>query len=80
MLTAIEELTMKGRLLSDERKQKLLKSLTLDEKRYYASKLLDEEQLTETVSNTENGELDGEVTFGNKTYEDGLEVFVNNKY
>ena len=80
MLTAIEELTMKGRLLSDERKQKLLKSLTLDEKRYYASKLLDEEQLTETVSNTEYGVLDGEVTFGNKTYEDGLEVFVNNKY
>lgn len=80
MLTAIEELTMKGRLLSDKRKQQLLKSLTLDEKRYYASKLLDEEQLTETVSNTEYGELDGEVTFGNKTYEDGLEVFVNNKY
>lgn len=80
MLTAIEELTMKGRLLSDKRKQQLLKSLTLDEKRYYASKLLDEEQLTETVSNTEYGALDGEVTFGNKTYEDGLEVFVNNKY
>ena len=78
MLTAIEELTMKNILLTPKRKTKLIKSLSLDDKLYYASWLNDTK--SKTFVDTETKEIDGELSFGAKTFEDGVEVFTNNKY
>ena len=78
MITAIEELTMKNVLLTPKRKAELIKSLSLDDKLYYASWLNDTKD--KTFVDTETKEIDGELSFGAKTFEDGVEVFTNNKY
>jgi hypothetical protein len=80
MVTAIEELTMKNILITEKRKQELIKSLTLDEKLYLGSVMLADEYELNTLKESDLEEVSGELTFGNKTYEDGNEVFVSNKY
>ena len=35
---------------------------------------------SKTFVDTETKEIDGELSFGAKTFEDGVEVFTNNKY
>tara|TARA_B110000208_G_C11362616_1_gene281815 strand:+ start:86 stop:322 length:237 start_codon:yes stop_codon:yes gene_type:complete len=78
MITALEELKMKNIYLTPKRKTELIKSLSLDEKLYYGSWLNDSDN--ETFVNSEVKEVDGELSFGAKTFEDGVEVFTNNKY
>ncbi len=78
MITALEELRMKNIYLTPKRKAELIKSLSLDEKLYYGNWLNDSNN--ETFVNTETKEIDGELSFGAKTFEDGVEVFTNNKY
>lgn len=72
--SALDILRMKNVALSKKQKAELVGSLTLDEKLFYGSWLNDNENTIQTL------ELDDEgLTFGSKTYEDGLEVFTNNK-
>ncbi len=78
MITALEELKMKNIYLTPKRKAELIKSLSLDDKLYYGNWLNDSNN--ETFVNTETKEIDGELSFGAKTFEDGVEVFTNNKY
>ena len=78
MITALEELKMRNIYLTPKRKTELIKSLSLDEKLYYGSWLNDSNN--ETYVNSEVKEVDGELSFGAKTFEDGVEVFTNNKY
>jgi len=78
MITALEVLKMKNIYLTPKRKAELIKSLSLDEKLYYGSWL--NESNNETFVNSEVKEIDGELSFGAKTFEDGVEVFTNNKY
>jgi hypothetical protein len=78
MITALEELKMKNIYLTPKRKTELIKSLSLDEKLYYGSWLNDSNN--ETYVNSEVKEIDGDLSFGSKTFEDGVEVFTNNKY
>ena len=78
MSTALETLRMKNILLTAKEKSKLIGELTLDEKRLLGVLMLEEEINIETESPFMQ-ELDGELSFGNKTYEDGMETFVNNK-
>ncbi len=78
MITALEELKMKNIYLTPKRKAELIKSLSLDDKLYYGNWLNDSNN--ETFVDTETKEIDGELSFGAKTFEDGVEVFTNNKY
>ena len=78
MITALEELKMKNIYLTPKRKAELIKSLSLDEKLYYGNWLNDSNN--ETFVDTETKEIDGELSFGAKTFEDGVEIFTNNKY
>jgi hypothetical protein len=79
MVTALEELTMKNIHLTPKRKAELIKSLSLDEKLYYGSWLNDIEDDKKAMQYGYINELDGELKFGDTTYEDGVEVFNNNK-
>ena len=79
MIKAIDSLRMKNAYFTPKRKAELIKSLSLDEKLLYGSYLLDKEEEKSALHHTEVKELDGELTFGNTTYQDGVEVFNNNK-
>jgi hypothetical protein len=73
---SLAHLRMKNVYLTAKRKAELIGNLTLDDKIFLGS------VLNETDHTIHSGveELDGELSFGNKTFEDGTEVFVNNKY
>ncbi len=79
MITALEELRMKNIYLTPKRKAELIKSLSLDEKLLYGAILNDIEDDEKDMRYGNIKELDGELTFGGTTYEDGVEVFNNNK-
>ena len=72
-------------VLTEAKKAQLISELSLDDKRYLGNYLLDTEWFLETEKNPvkvepDLRELTGEVNFGGPTtYEDGIEVFVNNK-
>lgn len=72
--SALDILRMKNVALSKKQKAELVGSLTLDEKLFYGSWLNDNENTIQTLELGDEG-----LTFGSKTYEDGLEVFTNNK-
>ena len=78
MATALETLRMKNILLTAKEKSRLIGELTLDEKRLLGALMLEEDISIET-ENTSMEELDGSLSFGSKTYEDGMETFVNNR-
>ena len=78
MSNALATLRMKNILLTTKEKSRLIGELTLDEKRLLGVLMLEEEINIETESPFMQ-ELDGNLSFGNKTYEDGMETFVNNK-
>jgi hypothetical protein len=78
MVTALEKLRMKNVVLTAKEKARLIGELTLDEKRLLGALMLDGEISIETES-PHMQELDGELSFGDKTFEDGMETFVNNK-
>ena len=69
---------MKNILLNTKEKSRLIGELTLDEKRLLGALMLEEDISIET-ENTSMEELDGSLSFGSKTYEDGMETFVNNR-
>lgn len=73
---SLAQLRMKNAYFTAKRKAELIGNLTLDDKIFLGS------VLNETDHTIYSGveELDGELSFGNKTFEDGTEVFVNNKY
>ena len=81
----LDKLLSKHIVLEDKEKARLISELSLDDKRYLGNYLLDNEWFLETEKNSvkvepDLRELTGEVTFGGPTtYEDGVEVFVNNK-
>ena len=78
MSNALATLRMKNILLTTKEKSRLIGELTLDEKRLLGVLMLEEEINIQT-ENPFMQELDGNLSFGNKTYEDGMENFVNNK-
>ena len=78
MSTALKTLRMKNILLNAKEKTSLIGELTLDEKRLLGALMLEEDISIET-ENTSMEELDGSLSFGSKTYEDGMETFVNNR-
>ena len=81
----LDVLLNKHIVLSEAKKAQLISELSLDEKRYLGNYLLDNEWFLETEKNPvkvepDLRELTGEITFGGPTtYEDGVEVFINNK-
>jgi len=77
--SALSILKMKNIVLTNKQRSDLVGSLSFDEKRYFGTWLNDNEYLMNAVEEV-GGELDGQLSFGNKTYEDGVEVFANNKY
>ena len=77
--SALSILKMKGIALTSKQRSELVGSLSLDEKRYFGNWLNDNEYLTNAVEEV-GGELDGQLSFGNTTYEDGVQVYTNNKY
>jgi len=79
MITALEELRMKNIYLTPKRKAKLIGQLSLDEKMLYGAILNDIDDDEKAMRYGNIKELDGELTFGDTTYEDGVEVFNNNK-
>ena len=79
MITALEELRMKNIYLTPKRKAKLISQLSLDEKLLYGAILNDIDDDEKAMRYGNIKELDGELTFGDTTYEDGVEVFNNNR-
>ena len=81
----LDVLLNKHIVLTEAKKAQLISELSLDDKRYLGNYLLDNEWFLETEKNPvkvepDLRELTGEVTFGGPTtYEDGVEVFINNK-
>ena len=69
---------MKNILLNTKEKSRLIGELTLDDKRLLGALML-EEDISIATENTSMEELDGSLSFGSKTYEDGMETFVNNR-
>ena len=69
--------------ISTEERTKLISELSLDDKRYLGNYLIDEELFLNTEKKSVYPDtrkpLDGKLTFGDTTYVDGVEVFVNNK-
>ena len=72
--SALDILKRKNVALTSKQKSELVGQLTIDEKLYYGSWLNDNESTVQIVPIDED-----EISFGDKTYEDGLEVFTNNK-
>lgn len=81
----LDILLSKHAVLTEAKKAQLISELSLDDKRYLGNYLLDTEWFLETEKNPvkvepDLRELTGEVNFGGTTtYEDGVEVFINNK-
>lgn len=71
--------------LTEAKKAQLISELSLDDKRYLGNYLLDTKLMLEIEKNPvevepDLRELTGDLTFGGPTtYEDGVEVFINNK-
>lgn len=77
MVTPLEILRWKHVALTATEKRLLISKLTLDEKRFLGNLLIDNEINIE--SDIEELDPEKDLHFGNKTFEDGLQVFVNNK-
>ena len=79
----LDILLSKHIVISTEERTKLVSELSLDDKRYLGNYLIDEELFLYTEKKSVYPDtrkpLDGKLTFGNTTYVDGVEVFVNNK-
>ena len=81
----LDILLSKHIVITEAKKAQLISELSLEDKRYLGNYLLDVEWFLETEKNPvkvepDLRELTGEVNFGGPTtYEDGVEVFVNNK-
>ena len=74
---ALDILKMKNVCLSATDKRLLIADLSLDEKIYYGNWLLAEESKIEADDVAEL-DVEKDVKFKSKTYEDGLEIWVKN--
>jgi len=77
---SLAHLRMKNVYLTKKRKAELIGNLTLDDKLLLGAILNDTDHEIHVMEEAGIKELDGELSFGNKTFEDGNEIFVNNKY
>jgi hypothetical protein len=77
---SLEHLRMKNVYLTPKRQRELVGSLTLDDKLLYGAILNAEEDTKQVLQESDIKELDGELTFGKTTFEDGVEIYNNNKY
>lgn len=77
MVTALETLKMRNIALTPTEKRLLISELTVDEKIYLGNLMLADELNIESDVKELDPEVDLQYT--SKTYEDGLEKFVNNK-
>ena len=77
--SALSILKMQNIALSNKQRADLVGSLSFDDKRYYGNWLNTNEYEINAVEEV-GGELDGQLSFGNTTYEDGVQVYNNNKY
>ena len=77
---SLEHLRMKNVYLTPKRQRELVSSLTLDDKLLYGAILNAEEDTKQVLQESDIKELDGELTFGKTTFQDGVEIYNNNKY
>ena len=77
---SLEHLRMKNVYLTPKRQRELVGSLTLDDKLLYGAIHNAEEDTKQVLQESDIKELDGELTFGKTTFEDGVEIHTNNKY
>jgi hypothetical protein len=77
---SLASLRMKNAYFTKKRKAELIGNLTLDDKLLLGAILNDTDHQIRVMEESGIEELDGELSFGNKTFEDGVEVFTNNKY
>ena len=77
MVTALETLKMRNIALTPTEKRLLISELSVDEKIYLGNLMLADELNIESDVKELDPEVDLQYT--SKTYEDGLEKFVNNK-
>ena len=77
---SLEHLRMKHVYLTEKRQKELIGSLTLEDKIFYGIILNEEEETIQILKDSDIEELDGNLKFGDKSFEDGVEVFNNNKY
>jgi len=77
---SLAHLRMKNVYLTPKRLRELVGSLTLDDKLLYGAILNEQEDTKQVLQEADLKELDGELTFGKTTFEDGVEIHTNNKY
>ena len=77
MTTALETLKMRNIALTATEKRLLIATLSVDEKLYLGNYMNDMD--LSIAADSKEMDIERDVTFGNKTYEDGMEKFVNNK-
>ena len=77
MATALETLKMKNIALTATEKRLLIATLSVDEKLYLGNYMNDMD--LSIAADSKEMDIDRDVVFGNKTFEDGMEKFVNNK-
>lgn len=77
MVTALETLKMKNIALTATEKRLLIATLSVDEKLYLGNYMNDMD--LSIAADSKEMDVERDVVFGNKTYEDGMEKFVNNK-
>ena len=77
MTTALEVLKMKNIALTATEKRLLIATLSVDEKLYLGNYMNDMD--LSIAADSKEMDVERDVVFGNKTYEDGMEKFVNNK-
>ena len=73
---SLAHLRMKNIYLTEKRKAELIGNLTLDDKLLLGAILNDTDHEIQVMEESGIEELDGELSFGNKTFEDGTEFFV----
>ena len=78
MATALETLKMKYIALTAIEKRLLISELSVDEKLYLGNYMNDMD-LSIAADNKEM-DIERDVVFGNKSFLDGISIFVNNKY
>ena len=77
MATALETLKMKYIALTATEKRLLISELSVDEKIYLGNYMNDMD--LSIAADTKEMDIERDVVFGNRTFEDGMEKFVNNK-
>tara|TARA_B100000767_G_scaffold179882_1_gene167909 strand:- start:117 stop:353 length:237 start_codon:yes stop_codon:yes gene_type:complete len=77
MATALETLKIKYIALTATEKRLLISELSVDEKLYLGNYMNDMD--LSIAADSKEMDVERDVVFGNRTFEDGMEKFVNNK-